>query len=119
MSTFEWPKNYYGCANSLPLDDKRLPKYIEQFKSNGFDDTETWSFYITTAQFILPRLKRYYEVAEKRIIITEEESKSIEASIKAFEILVNNDGNPSTKEEQEEVLNGLNHFAKVFTGLWW
>ena len=52
------------CFTLEPSD----PKYIEQRKQNGFDETETWNLYRTVVHFVAPRLRMFVE----RITINEE-----------------------------------------------
>jgi len=59
MTEFEWPPSYYGLANELPKDDKRLPRMIDDFHSDGFDETELWCFSSAMVKFSLPRLKTF------------------------------------------------------------
>ena len=56
------PNNYYGFAWELRKDDYRHPKFKEQRKERGFDDTETWCLDSTITSFVLPRLERFKEL---------------------------------------------------------
>lgn len=58
-SNFVWPPSYYGLANELPKDDKRFPRMIDDFHSDGFDETELWCFSSAMVKFSLPRLKAF------------------------------------------------------------
>ena len=51
------------CFSLTGKDDKREIDFIKQRLERGFDDSETWSLRDTIALFILPRLKRYQEIA--------------------------------------------------------
>jgi len=46
-----------GCSRSRKI------KYKKQRLQRGFDDTETWNLDSTILHFILPRLKRFRELA--------------------------------------------------------
>lgn len=56
-------KNYFGQVLTLSPDDVRLPRYHDQRKRRGFDDTEAWDLRGTIYKFVLPRLKRYKELS--------------------------------------------------------
>ena len=48
----------------MNIFNKRYWKFLWQRWTRGFDDSETWSLYDTIARFILPRLKRFKEIAD-------------------------------------------------------
>jgi len=75
-------------------DDERWDKYKKQRLERGFDDSETWSLDSTIVRFIIPRLKRYLEVASKVIIIEDDFRKNIEDVIQGFEIYEEECGYP-------------------------
>ena len=45
-------------------DDGKDEEYKKQRIERGFDDTETYSLFITIAEFTLPRLKRFKELSK-------------------------------------------------------
>jgi hypothetical protein len=53
----------YGCSKEISQDDPRQPRWAEQRKERGFDDTETWNLDCAIIQFILPRLERFKEIS--------------------------------------------------------
>lgn len=115
---YEHP-SYIGCANELPKSDKRIPIFKEQFEKDGFDDSCTWSLDYSIVKFILPRLKRYYELADEVIKIDAHEGfrEAIEVMIEGFEIFLTK--NFPTKEENEKIQLAYDMLAKYHRGLWW
>ena len=92
----------------------RVKLHTEQYKERGFDDSETWDLYMNLAKLILPRLKRYKELAEGCIVI----NFPLDSMINAFDIIVL-DKTSWTKEEQQIVDQGLKDFSEHFYRLWW
>lgn len=116
-------KSYYGHALTLPDDDKRKKRYRKQRKKRGFDDTETWSLDLTIVKFVLPRLKRFYEVADDVIEIDYHEGfrEAIEEMIEGFEIMVGPDYcclHPDS-EEYNKVENAWDKLSEYHALLWW
>jgi len=52
------------CFSLTDADDKREMEFKKQRLERGFDDSETWSLRDTIANFIIPRLERYEEIAK-------------------------------------------------------
>jgi len=52
------------CFSLTDVDDKREMEFKKQRLERGFDDSETWSLRDTIANFIIPRLERYEEIAK-------------------------------------------------------
>lgn len=115
---FEHPA-YIGCINVYERP-KRLEKYEAQFNKDGFDDTCTWSLDYSIARFILPRLKRYYELADEVIVIDEHEGfrEAIEEMIEGFQIAVDEELN-FNESEQKKVNKAFEQLAKYHNHLWW
>ncbi len=113
-------KNYYGCAHEIPKTDDRHPKWKEQRKTRGFDDTETWSLDRAIAAFTLPRLKRFREIEvcwpgnlKSRV----EWNKILDEMIYYFEWLLK-DNNLCVIEERRAI-KGWKLFVKYYRALWW
>lgn len=115
---FDNLNTYHGYAYNEPAGERR-DMFEKQMVERGFDDTETWSLYTTIAKFTLPRLKRYYELADEMIDLDHHEGfrEGIEKMIVAFELIVE-DGDWS-KENNDKISEGLEAFAKWYRYLWW
>lgn len=81
---------------------------------------DTWSLDYTMAKFMLPRLIRYWEVADEVIVIDEDHEESIKAGIKAMEIILRSyedeDGEFIDREEWRALIR---KFADGLDRMWW
>ena len=86
-----------------------------------FDDSETYSLRTTIAKFIAPRLKRYQELANKKLNRDVELVNKIDDFIHAMELVANEDENDCFWDEKlhKEVMKGLKAFPEIFGSLWW
>ena len=112
---------YIGYAKSTD-DKKRRKTFEEQFNERGFDDSVTWGLDASIAKFILPRLKRYYELADKVIEIDAHKGfrKAIEEMIEGFELMVGEDtGWDMDKKKWKKVHKAWKHLGKWHNALWW
>lgn len=103
-------------------DEKREPKFSEQRKEVGFDDTETWSLTDTISRFIIPRLKRFKVVNNGVPHGQTEESWDmiLDKMILSFELTCRDSGSRDyTDEERIQLNEGLDLFRKYFFELWW
>ena len=108
------------CFSLTNKDNERDIEFAKQRMVRGFDDSETWSLYTTMANFIIPRLKRYIELTENRIIQTEEDRIQLNKLLTAMELIVRNDGiELFTKDEEKQVKEGVELLSKIFFNLWW
>lgn len=108
------------CFSLTEKDDDREKKYSKQRKKRGFDDSETWSLCDTIANFIIPRLERYIEIASQVNVETEEYNKSVNDFLEAMKLIERDDGIwIFTEKEQEQLESGLKAFQNIFMGLWW
>lgn len=107
--------------------DKRYAKNVKQLKEWGFSDTETWSLYSPIAQFILPRLKRFKQIARcyPAGLTSEKWDAMLGEMIFAFDWALTSDEQSMkmTKEEVDAAWKryeaGMDLFAKWFRDLWW
>lgn len=103
------------CFSLTDKDDKREVLFSKQRIERGFDDSETWSLRDTIANFIIPRLKVFKEVA-----IVDIDKKRIDKMIRAFELVARDNGTfILTDGEWKEYKKGMKIFHKDFLGLWW
>jgi len=108
------------CFSLIDKDDKRDKEYSKQRIEFGFDDSETWSLRDTIANFIIPRLERYEEIAKDTIIRDEELINDINKFLIAMKLTTRDKGSFILSEEEEkQVIEGLNAFPKIFLSLWW
>lgn len=110
------------CFSLIEKGDNREKKFEKQRLKRGFDDSETWDFRYTVAKFILPRLKRYYKLADKMLVLSDKGRKDIKLAIKAFEtiIYVEDEAGRFMKDKEVKIINkGLKAFGKVYLSLWW
>lgn len=107
---------------SLAEDDSEFSeKYKKQRMERGFDDTETWNLNTTFANFMLPRLKAFREIGvpfgHPAILENEEEwGEIIDKIIHALELYLDED---NELEDEKEIQEGIDLFAKYFFNLWW
>jgi hypothetical protein len=94
-------------------EDYREEKFKKQRIEMGFDDSEGWSFDITIANFILPRLKYFKNT------FGEETERKCDKIILALELIVRNGGDRIwTIQETKEINKGLKLLSKYFLQLW-
>ena len=113
----------------ISRDDKRWEEYKQQRLEEGFDDSETWSLDNTIAKFVLPRLKRYLEIANSHPgNITEAEWDTIlNKMIYAFECILDENkevddtliGVKKYEKRSNIIKEGLDLFREYFLDLWW
>ena len=100
--------------------DEREEGFARQRVERGFDDSETWSLRDSVGNFTLPRLKRYREIIGEAIENKDNFFEDVDKSIRAFELLVRDDGALIfTAEEEKEYNEGMEAYNKIFLGLWW
>lgn len=105
------------CFSLTDIDDKREIEFTKQRLERGFDDSEIWSLRDAIARFIIPRLKRYEEIAQDFLKRDEELIKDIDSFLKTMELVAEDD--ISTKEQEKQLAEGLQKFPKIFMSLWW
>lgn len=107
------------CFSITDQDDEREIEFSIQRKERGFDESETWSFYITISEFILPRLKEFNEVkcCFPCNLSSTEWTEILNKMIVAFEFIAQ-DG-ILDKEQAVVVGEGLDLFRQYFFDLWW
>jgi len=105
-------------------DDDREKIYKKQRKERGFDDSELWSLDCTIANFIIPRLEKFYEISDEVSIKCYPPQKrflkQIDCILVAMKLITRDNGARNfTDDEQERVQKGLKTLSKIFLGLWW
>ncbi len=106
------------CFSLTEFDDAREARYSKQRMKYGFDDSETWYLSSTIANFILPRLKRFWEspCTYPGYMTYEEWLDTIEKMIYSFQIIVDDD--IDLHEKFKEYEEGMELFCKHFLSLW-
>jgi len=108
------------CFSLTNKDDDREKEYRKQRIKRGFDNSETWSLGDTIANFIVPRLELYIELASEMIVIEGEFKEGLESFLDAMKLLSRDGGiRIFTEEEKERAEKGLKAFPEIFYGLWW
>ena len=112
------------CFSIIDDDSKRAPEFAEQRRTRGFDDSELWSLDSTIAAFILPRLRRFKEIAHGHPgqITPEEWDGILDKMILAFERVAGQFELGATRDQErqysEEIEEGMKLFAEWFSSLW-
>ena len=101
----------------IEKDDSRKEEFDKQILERGFDDSETWSLRDTIANFIIPRLERYQEIANDFLIRDEELVQDIDLFLNSMK-LVSKD-RTWANDDIKEINEGLSKFPKIFMSLWW
>jgi hypothetical protein len=108
------------CFSLTTSTDSREEKFKKQRIERGFDDSETWSLRDTIANFIIPRLECYEEIANDALIRDQELKDNIQKFLTSMKLIAaDGKGEILTKKHWEEVYEGLETFPKVFLSLWW
>lgn len=108
------------CFSLTDKEDGREPELMQQRRLRGFDDSETWSLTDTIANFIIPRLERYEEIANDVLQRDDKLKRDINLFLVAMKLLARDHGaRIFTKREQIELEKGLKVFPKIFVSLWW
>jgi hypothetical protein len=101
---------------------KRRVRFLWQRVTRGFSDQDTWSLDWTIAKFVLPRLRRFREVANGY----PEDAGSmagwlakIDDMIYAIEIYANGHWDAPPNTDWDRVQRGSETFGKYFNHLWW
>lgn len=112
-------KLYFPNSVGLSADDPRTLEYLEQRKMNGFDDTETWSLFLSIANFIVPRLRRFIEVVPgcPEGLTFDQWQEILNKILRTFEIIA--EDRFFTNEEVKQLDEGLELFKEWFFALWW
>jgi hypothetical protein len=104
----------YSLAHQMPHDD-RQKQWQEQFATYGFDNTELWNLDMTIARFIRPRLKRYLEVTP--LDFSEAERQDLQMIVNAFEVIEKDV--ILTPEQSDIAQKGIQLFPQYFFRLWY
>ena len=109
-----------SLATTLKNDDERLQRYRDQRDARGFDDTETWSLDNTIARFIGPRLKRYIELADNAIVMSDNYKSDMLELSAAFDYYAS-DASWSDLDKRSEAFETIKRLSpQMFDGgLWW
>lgn len=93
---------------------------MQAIKDRGFCDAETWSLRSMTAEWILPRLKRFREIdaGHPSGISAKAWNAIVDEMIFAFAFWADEPNNASDKL-YKRAEHGLRLFAKWFPHLWW
>lgn len=111
---------------------KREFVFFFQRLNRGFDDSETWNLDSEIAEFVYPRLKRYFEITNMSppcindgngefIELSEEEWKEIEQKIlfALDEIRLYGRDPYEFNKDWKKIKEGLDLFHKYMNKFWW
>ena len=108
------------CFSLTKPDDDREPDYKKQRIERGFDNSETWSLMNTIANFIIPRLERYEEIAKDVLKREPKLVKDIACFLNALKLISRDEGSFNfTDEEEKQWVKGIKLFPEIFMSLWW
>ena len=110
------------CFSLTDSYDDREKDFKKQRIERGFDDSETWSLTDTISNFIIPRLKRFKEIAGgvPCEMTSDEWNLILDKMVRSFELTARNEGDRIwSKEEEKELDEGLDLFREWFFALWW
>lgn len=100
--------------------DKREKKFRDQRIKRGFDDSETWTLFMTISNFVLPRLKRFRKITKSfpGDLSESEWNDVLDKMINSFELISKDDLHIFDKR-YPEIKEGLDLFRIYFLDLWW
>jgi len=108
------------CFSLIKKDDKREELFSKQRVERGFDDSETWSLRDTIANFIIPRLEAYENIANDFLVRDKKLIDEIQLFLSAMKLITKDNGACLLSDEEwEEVDKGLKAFENIFMSLWW
>lgn len=95
----------------------RREKFTEQLWEQGFHDGHTFDLRTHLVEIILPRLKRFKELADNAIVI----DFPLEDMIDGFQAYLDDDDLSwsSSQENIDKFNKGIKAFSKYFLALWW
>ncbi len=112
--TYEWLKYSHTKRRDVKFWFHRL--------QHGWDDSETWSLDYSLAKLILPRLRRFKELANWKPsdLTWEEWQAALDQMIAAFEYAGSEERwNDVAGKGQDLHQEGLELFSKYYFRLWW
>jgi len=135
---------FFEDKEAEDFNEKRYLEQKKQLDERGFSDSETWNLDVVMTEFILPRLKRFCEIAKDEgscpcdfteINAHELEGDELDASharslkqwhkvldtmVEAFEIHRKDfwEFRPDKEKKMEKMKSGLKLFAKYYCNLW-
>ena len=99
-------KKLVAVKNKKPKDPlkEREKIFKKQRKERGFDDSETWSLTDTVANFIIPRLERYEEIAKETLVRDGKLIKDIDCFLNSMK-LISRRGTWTNEEEKSYMMD--------------
>ena len=100
---------------------KRWFKHFWQRRTQGWDDSETFSLEYTTSKWFLPRLKRFKELnfGNPAEITFEKWNEILADMIYAHEYSINQFDLDYSKVDWKRVERGFKLFGEYYRDLWW
>ena len=100
----------------------RSMKHLWQKFTRGFSDRDTWNLDVTTAKFVLPRLKRFKELTNGHPyeLTWDEWLAILDKIIYALSVAASDKGYYELSvDEGKKVQEGFELFGKYYGSLWW
>ena len=108
------------CFSLTDKYDNREKKFAKQRKKRGFDESEKWELDCTIADFVIPRLEEYLEIAQGTIVLEKKYVKNVNKILRAMRLIVRDDGSQMWDEnETKQVKKGLELFSLLFLSFGW
>jgi len=107
-------KNIEECNKTQDLK-ARKKKMLSDYKKLGYCSRDFWSFDMTVAAWILPRLKHFSEIYKGSSI----KKSDFAAMIYSFEKISVFEHTYVQDKERKKIQNGLRLFADCLCGMWY
>ena len=108
------------CFSLTEKYDDREKKFAKQRKKRGFDESETWALDCTIAEFVIPRLEEYIEIAQGTIVLEKNYVNNVNKILRAMRLIVRDDGSQMWDENEiKQVKKGLKLFSQLFLSFGW
>lgn len=118
MNKFYQHPSYDGLANTCPPDDARMSSWEEQYNTQGFDNTVTWSLDDSLIRWLTPRLERFLEIS-KDCVDEPEFHNDIQIMLDGFNHYLSDEYNEYNAESSAKLTHSFEILAKNYRGLWW
>ena len=108
----------------LTPKDKRYKEFCEKLEETGISPDELWNLDTTIVRFIIPRLKLFRELMEKRgshpgsLDSNEQWLDMLDKMILGFRTYISENFDVPSGEEKKRIDEGFDLFNKYFGNLW-
>lgn len=123
---YKWTEKQLKEIKELRGTKKRRTRLTKQYERQGWSDMETWNLDQRFAIWLLPRLKRFYELTNgypTRYNSMAQWKREIRKLIKAIEWMASEDyyvwGGKKQDKKNDELNEALKFFGENCRDLWW